>query len=548
MKAIKKTLIMMVLALAVFCTMTITAHADVSFNSTNYIALKKNKKKSAKLKGLTKQQKKKNWKFSSSDTSVAKVKRSGKYGYKITAAKKKDGYAVIRAAFPGGTETYLLVKVGTGKNINSKTRTWATNIRSSYKAGSAAYRAWTLPGMSTGNGSNGSNTGSGSSSGSTGNTGTSTSTSTTTDWYATHPQYTNVAAAYGARDNKMVPIASTTVVGTDKNGYGYDSNGNIGTDRDGKKLKAIIDPITFSLEVVPYMDTYYRSFDNGYFNGNGGPNYVGKNVIFTKGVGYTHAMPALIKIKTSGSLDTQALKNLHGASVSQSFIDGNWKGQSTAMGSNYTQFAEVIGENPTIINYGLTSRKINGGYLAVIGSDEKYGTYRYSVTIDGVTKSVDIKIVDHRTEWQNWYIHKYDTLSQAEVTSRMNTARTGGIAVTDNWPDIVLETCVRIGMMNQLLPEVLVYKKNGNISDDNYVLSGIPSFIATKTMPAANLKMPGCTVGVHYGNDAALKIQQTHNVSPGYWGTIEAAGQGHLLYYNALYYNGKDIEYPHIRS
>ena len=538
MKTIKKALIVLILAMTVIGTMTVTAHADISFNSTNTISLKLKKKKSGKLKGLTKAQKKKNWKFSSSDTSVAKVKRSGKYGYKITAAKKKDGYAVIRAAFPGGTETYLLVKVGTGKNINSKTRTWATNIRSSYKAGSAAYRAWTLPGMSTGTGSNGSNTGSGSSTSTSTNTGTNTNT--TTDWYATHPQYTNVAAAYGARDNKMVPIASTTVVGTDKNGYGYDSNGNIGTDRDGKKLKAIIDPITFSLEVVPWVDNYLRSFDSGYYTGNGGPNYIGKNVIFTS-YSYCPSTKGFIKIKTSAPIDSQALKSLHGVTVTEGFIDGNYKGKATSDATplGNVDCTAVLGENPTSISNGLTPWKLKDGrYLGVVSAGEGYsGTYRYSVTIDGVTKYVDFKIVDHKVEWKNWVKYKDSCFTNAQVQSEMARVRAEG-GICQDYPDNVLEGVVRISNLNKNL-----FTRNGGgwlrlYKSGNSILRSIPAFIAETTMSESDLVLPGCLMGMSYSCIASEVLQEKYNISPAYWSVTQYGSH----YFPTLIYNNTNFD------
>lgn len=123
MKITKKIMAMIILALTIVLTTSVT-QATPKFNKTNTISIKKKKAKKGKLKGLSKAQKKKNWKFSSSDKSVVKVKRSGKYGYKITA-KKKDGYAVIRAK-QGKNAVYLLVKVGKGsKTQNATTKNWA---------------------------------------------------------------------------------------------------------------------------------------------------------------------------------------------------------------------------------------------------------------------------------------------------------------------------------------------------------------------------------------------------------------------------------------
>ena len=100
--------------------------AQPKFNQNNILSIKKGKSKKGKLKGLTKKQKSKKWKFTSSDKTVATVRRTGKYGYKITARKKKEGCAIIRAK-QGNTAIYLLVLTGSCKAAPSaKTRAWAS--------------------------------------------------------------------------------------------------------------------------------------------------------------------------------------------------------------------------------------------------------------------------------------------------------------------------------------------------------------------------------------------------------------------------------------
>lgn len=62
--------------------------------------------------------------FTSSDKSIATVSRSGKYAFRIRAAKKKKGAAVIRVKTSRGYK-YLFVQVGGGTNMSQKTRAWA---------------------------------------------------------------------------------------------------------------------------------------------------------------------------------------------------------------------------------------------------------------------------------------------------------------------------------------------------------------------------------------------------------------------------------------
>ena len=60
----------------------------------------------------------------SSDKSIATVSRSGKYAFKVKAAKKKKGAAVIRVKTSRGYK-YLFVQVGGRTNMSGKTRAWA---------------------------------------------------------------------------------------------------------------------------------------------------------------------------------------------------------------------------------------------------------------------------------------------------------------------------------------------------------------------------------------------------------------------------------------
>lgn len=534
-RKIRLVLLFLTIAFATFGA--VTANAAPNFNSSNTVSLKKNKKKSAKLKGLTKKQKKKKWTFKSSDTSIVKVKRSGKYGYKLTANKKKDGYAVIRAT-QSKTAIYLLVKVGKGStSTNGTTRAWAAYGRSAFRQGTSAYNTWNkvVNPNSGGNGGNGGNgsTGSGSTgSGSTGSTG-----SGSTDWYATHPQYTNVHAVYGARDNKMVPTPATSVVGKDQNGYGYDTNGIIGTDRNGKKIKGIIPPITFTIETIPWFDQYLKSFDNGYYTGNGGPNYIGKNVLFTD-CGLSYSTLGLVKITTSAPIDNASTKALHGVKITQSFIDGSSKGLG-AYGTDYEDLSPALGGQPSWCN-GLTTMKLNGSYYATVGSTSAHGTYRYSVTIDGVTKSVDFKIVDHVAEFKNWYIHKYDSIPQAEITAKIESLEKLGISR----PAAVADASARINYLHgpEGTPKMCAY----TYKVDSNILRGIPSFIATDVFKGTgNLKTPGCSLAVAYSNYASDAIKEHHDISPGYWNTVTVGGAGHVLTYNAIWYNGDYTCYPY---
>ena len=61
---------------------------------------------------------------STSDRSIAAVSKSGKYAFRIKAAKKKKGIAVIRVKTSRGYR-YVFVQVGGRTNMSGKTRAWA---------------------------------------------------------------------------------------------------------------------------------------------------------------------------------------------------------------------------------------------------------------------------------------------------------------------------------------------------------------------------------------------------------------------------------------
>lgn len=67
---------------------------------------------------------KKSFSVGSSDKTIATVKKTGKYTFKITAAKKKKGRAVIFVKTFKGYR-YALVTVGKKTTMSSKTKAWA---------------------------------------------------------------------------------------------------------------------------------------------------------------------------------------------------------------------------------------------------------------------------------------------------------------------------------------------------------------------------------------------------------------------------------------
>jgi hypothetical protein len=374
---------------------TTTAFAAPSFNSSNTLSLKKKKKKSAKLKGLTKKQKKKKWTFKSSDTSIAKVKRKGKYGYKITANKKKDGYTVIRAT-QSNTAIYLLVKVGKGGAPNATTRSWASTARSRYKKGTQAYNTWdsVVNYLKPNNHTNSNPTNH------TTPTNPTTPTKPVKDPYA---GYTTVPAEYSAENNKVKLIDPKYSVGKDKNGYNYrvytSSGAVIGTDKTGKNIKAIPAQKVKTIEIstVNYMDPFYKTFNDGYY-----ASWVGKNIYMTKQLIFVHIKMLDVNNKVV-KIDSNADKALHGYKFSN---DAYYQ-----LGAN-----EVVGV------VALSSGDTFKGYL----SDNSFiyqiyettaKTTTVTVTADGVTKSLPITIKDRDTEYKNYYKHELSKYTNTQAKS-----------------------------------------------------------------------------------------------------------------------------------
>ena len=385
----KIRLVFLFLTIAFATFGAVTANAAPNFNSINTVSLKKNKKKSAKLKGLSKSQKKKKWTFKSSDTSIVKVKRSGKYGYKLTANKKKDGYAVIRAT-QSKTAIYLLVKVGKGSTtINGTTRAWAAYGRSAFKAGTSAYNTWNKV-VNPNSGGNGGNP----------PKPTPTPTPAPTDPYK---GMTAVPASYGADGNHIYPITTGTGAdGKDKNGFYYMlvyDEAIIGYDKKGKAIKAQIDTIkvkTLEVSCVPYMDEFYNRFDNGYYR-----SWVGKNI-------YMGSQPAFVHIKMLDAngkvvrMDTQADKNLHGYIVNNSST-GNAR---AGLPNNLVGVVKV--SNSDIVNFGGS---VSDGYIVTLpGVVTGSGTTTITVNVDGLSKSVTVTWKDYISEWKRFYLDKINQI------------------------------------------------------------------------------------------------------------------------------------------
>ena len=87
--------------------------------SKTRLSLRNKKTATVKVSGT-----KKGISVASSDKSIATVTRSGKFAFRVRAAKKKKGAAVIRVKTSRGYK-YLFVQVGGRTNMSQKTRAWA---------------------------------------------------------------------------------------------------------------------------------------------------------------------------------------------------------------------------------------------------------------------------------------------------------------------------------------------------------------------------------------------------------------------------------------
>lgn len=112
MKNVKRLFVTLILVVLANLMVQAPAYAKPHFNEHDVLFLKKGESKTVKIKGLSKKQKKKKWKFKCSDNRVATIKQKGKYGFTIKA-KKIDGFACIRAK-QGKSRVYLWVVVDNG--------------------------------------------------------------------------------------------------------------------------------------------------------------------------------------------------------------------------------------------------------------------------------------------------------------------------------------------------------------------------------------------------------------------------------------------------
>lgn len=127
MKNVKRLFVTLILVVLANLMVQVPAYAKPHFNKHDVLFLKKGKSKTVKIKGLSKKQQKKKWKFECSDKRVATIKQKGKYGFTIKA-KKIDGFVCIRAK-QSKTTIYLWVVVDNGKTMvggleSALTRGW----------------------------------------------------------------------------------------------------------------------------------------------------------------------------------------------------------------------------------------------------------------------------------------------------------------------------------------------------------------------------------------------------------------------------------------
>ena len=81
MKNVKRLFVTLILVVLANLMVQVPAYAKPHFNKHDVLFLKKGKSKTVKIKGLSKKQQKKKWKFECSDKRVATIKQKGKYGF-----------------------------------------------------------------------------------------------------------------------------------------------------------------------------------------------------------------------------------------------------------------------------------------------------------------------------------------------------------------------------------------------------------------------------------------------------------------------------------
>ena len=353
MKNLKRFLIILSFVLVVFGAMTV--NAAPKFEKTSVTIAKSTKKstktKTIKLKGLTKAQQKKQWKFATSDSTVATVKKASKTSCKITA-KKKNGYAIIKGYY-GNVICYICVKVGSGSSKSTATtEAWAK------KAGV------TLPGMKTNNTPGKTNT---------------TTTTTTPKPTRTPIGYTSDGTPYymdkvvGATDTGKKDLDGHTI-------YKFGTQYIIGMTDKGVYVKPRMEQIDFSVEVVDYMKK------------------IGCDGFYTE-------QPIYIHIITKADLTNKEIREMYGIKETISGVSLNlgYRTNLDTGGQNTTMYGVVSASSKISMNDGTYLLKVSDGYVTIPKGSSVAGTYKYSLTIGGVTKSVEVVIKDRETEFKKYF-------------------------------------------------------------------------------------------------------------------------------------------------
>ena len=162
--------------------------------------------------------------------------------------------------------------------------------------------------------------------------------------------------------------------------YKFGVNYIIGMTDGGVYVKPRMEQIAFSVEIVDYMKK------------------IGCEGFYTE-------QPIYIHIITKADLTNKEIREMYGIkeTVSGVFLNLGYRTNLDTGGQNTTMYGVVSASSKISMNDGTYLLKVSDGYVTIPKGSSVAGTYKYSLTIGGVTKSVEVVIKDRETEFKKYF-------------------------------------------------------------------------------------------------------------------------------------------------
>lgn len=167
-----------------------------------------------------------------------------------------------------------------------------------------------------------------------------------------------------------------------------------------------------------------------------------------------------------------------------------------------------------------------------LGGSQTPCVIRFSVTMDGVTKSIDITVLDRKTEFKKWYRNHLDRIAKEETEKDPSAA--------------LVEIASRsIERMNALFPECYIPEQH-NTGVERHAYAYLPDWVSYTELPKTGIPYVNCdcSVGQTYSHWAGDVFKEKFSSLT--WDYEVRNGYGHTLGYYYVVGNKTGYSYVEI--